>query len=137
MKIKLLDPDRRPTKKYPEDAGWDVYAGETFSLLPGERQTIGLGFCLELPPGYYARTEGKSGRAKYEGITTIGNIIDSTYRGECHATVVNLSKQQVTVLNGDKVCQLLICPVVITELEEVIELSPSDRGDKGHGSTGL
>jgi dUTP pyrophosphatase len=90
---------------------------------------------MEFPVGYAAIVKDKSSISKI-GLHTMGGVFDAGYRGEYNTHLVNLSNKPYTVEEGDKVSQLLICPVVIAELEEVDELEGSSRGDGAFGSTG-
>ena len=140
FKIKMIhDGVKVPTKAYDGDAGFDVYShSPTVTLGPGERYKFRLGFAMEFDEGFVALIQGKSGLAADNGICTIGNVIDSNYRGECHATLVNLGQASVTVRQHQKVAQMLIMPCYTGREYQVIEaLSDTDRGAGGFGSTGL
>jgi len=128
-----------PTKAYNGDAGHDVYNnGNEEYIEPGCRVLINLGFALELERGCMALIQEKSGMALKQGILTIGNVIDSNYRGEVHAILVNLSDKLITIKPKQKVAQMLILPCYTSmEYELVNKLSESDRGDGGFGSTGV
>jgi dUTP pyrophosphatase len=121
------------------DVGFDVYATTYKELKPGERYAMPLGIAMEFPEGYGAFVEQRSGLARKKGILTIGNVIDSGYRGECHAIIVNTSNDEEIAINaGDKIAQIVFhpCPTV-GEIEYVEELSQTERGGKGFGSTGV
>ena len=140
LKIKLLDGGVLPTKAYVNDAGHDVYSSmkNYVELGPGERHKFPLGFAIEIPPGFMGLIQGKSGLAAKKGITTIGNVIDSGYRGELHAVLLNTSQKTVIIEPGTKIAQLIIFPCVTeTDIELVSDLSDGERGDKGFGSSGL
>lgn len=141
FRLKLLDPSfKAPKKVYEHDAGFDVYnnTGEKIVISVGMRAKIPLGFCIELQPGYVAIMHEKSGMANKQGIVSIGNVIDSTYRGECHVILLNTSFILATILPGQKIAQMLIIPCYTGTKYELVEtLSPSDRGQGGFGSTGL
>ena len=129
-----------PKKAHDGDAGFDVFNNEEaeITVWPYERRRIRLGFALEIPQGYVALIQEKSGMAFKNGILTIGNVIDSTYRGECHAIVMNLGNHPVTIRTREKVAQMLIMPCYTgSEYEVVEDLSESVRGKGGFGSTGL
>jgi dUTP pyrophosphatase len=128
-----------PVKERIGDAGFDVfYNGPNALLSPHSSLTLPLGFAIEIPDGTVALIQGRSGLAKDHTIFTIGNVIDSTYRGECHCTLCNMSGHCVIIEDGMKIAQMLIMPCYTGNTYEVVEeLSPSDRGDKGFGSSGL
>jgi dUTP pyrophosphatase len=137
LKIKKIHPDAK-IPKYAQvgDAGFDVYVPEAVTLLPGERKTIPLGLAMEIPEGYAGLLLDKSSLSHKHGIQSFGGIIDSGYRGEFHAGMVNMSDKAYTFEKGDKIIQMLIMPVNTVEIEEATELSPSPRGDGRFGSTG-
>ena len=140
FKIKPLKPVTiLPKKAYDGDAGFDVFNNDKdLRLWPGERLKIQLGFAMELPPCYVALIQEKSGMAVKHGIVTIGNVIDSNYRGECHAILINTGDRPVDLKLGTKVAQMLIMPCYTgSEYLVVDELSESNRGEGGFGSTGL
>ena len=142
-KIKLLSPFAKwPDKSYEGDAGFDVFSNSPEIVLGfGERFKFQLGFAIELAPGWVALIQEKSGMAVNNGILTMGNVIDSNYRGECHATLCCLDQKPITVRHGQKIAQMIIVPCYTDKYYDVIdlcdELSDTDRGDKGFGSTGI
>ena len=136
LKIKKLKPDAKlPQYAHPGDVGLDMYAMETVTIAPGEHYRLWHGFALEFPIGYAATVKDKSSISK-AGLHTMGGVFDAGYRGEYNTHLVNLSDKPYTIEAGDKVSQLVIFPVAIAETEEVEELSGSERGEGGFGSTG-
>jgi len=135
----IYQDSKLPTKAHDGDAGFDVYNIDKPLILGfGERYRIPLGFAIEIPPGWVALIQEKSGLATNSGIMTIGNVIDSGYRGECHATLVCLSQKPVTIERGQKVAQMLILPCYTGKTYEVRSLlEDTERGSKGFGSSGL
>ena len=138
IKIKKLKRDIKiPIKAHSSDAGFDVYAIEQFLINKGDRYCAALGFAIELPDNTVAMIQSKSGLANKFGIDTIGNIIDSGYRGECHAILVNHGDNTIKFESGDKIAQMLIIKLDKTDiLQEVVELSEADRGNNKFGSSG-
>ncbi len=137
LKIKKIHADAEiPAYAHPGDAGLDLYVPERVTFLPGERKSVGLGLAIEIPDGYVALLWDKSGLSHRHGIKTFGGVIDSGYRGEIHAGVMNLSDRAFVFEKGDKIVQMLIQKVEQPEVVEVTELSETKRGDKGFGSTG-
>ncbi len=138
IKIKKLHPDARiPIYAHKGDAGMDLYTVETFELEPGERKSIGLGLAVQIPTGYVGLIWDKSGLSHKYGIKSFGGVIDSGYRGEIHAGVMNLSNKFFRFEKGQKIVQLLIQKIETATLEEVDELeSITDRGEGRFGSTG-
>lgn len=137
IKIKKIHPDARiPEFAHEGDAGMDLHVPETVRLLPGERKSIPLGLAFEIPPGYVGLMWDKSGLSHKYGVKTFGGVIDAGYRGEVHAGVMNLSGTPYTFEKGHKIVQILIQSVEHPEVVVVEELSPSERGVGGFGSTG-
>jgi dUTP pyrophosphatase len=140
FKLKMMhDGVKVPTKAHDGDAGWDVYSHSPLVTIGfGERYKFRLGFAIELLDGWMALIQGKSGLANDHGIFTIGNVIDSTYRGECHAILMCMAQTPATIKPGQKVAQMLIIPCYTgTKYEIVDELSETSRGNGGFGSTGV
>ena len=138
MKIKvkkLKENAKLPKYHHPGDVGMDMYAMETVTVKPGEHYRFWHGFALEFPEGFAAIVKDKSSISK-TGLHTMGGVFDAGYRGEYNTHLVNLSDKSYNIEIGDKVSQLLILPVEIVELEEVVELNDSARGEGGFGSTG-
>jgi dUTP pyrophosphatase len=132
--------DSVPMPKYalPGDAGFDLYVGEKISIAPGDRAAINTGYKMEIPDGCVGIIYEKSGLSFKHGIITYGNVIDSGYRGEVRVGVMNLGKEAYTFEPGNKVAQMIIHSYEEVKFEEVKdgELSSSDRGERGFGSTG-
>jgi dUTP pyrophosphatase len=136
IKIKKLKENAKlPTYAHPGDVGMDVYAMETYTLVPGEHHFFHHGFAMEFPVGYGALMQDKGSISKVN-LHSMGGVFDAGYRGEYNTHLVNLSDKPYTIEVGDKVSQLVIYPVIIAELEEVNDLSDSDRGEGAFGSTG-
>lgn len=137
VKIKRLHPDAKiPSYAHAGDAGVDLFTIEPFELEPGERKSIPLGFAMEIPNGYVGLMYDKSGLSHKYGIKTFGNVIDSGYRGEWHAGVMNLSDKFVSFDKGQKIIQLVIQKYEKVEFEEAEMLSDTDRGEGRFGSSG-
>ena len=137
IKVKKLHPEAKlPTYAHPGDVGMDVYALEEHTLQSGERQVIDVGFALEFPEGYAAIIKDKSSVPRNYGLHTMGGVFDAGYRGAYNVQLINLGQEAVTLQKHQKVAQIVIFPVAIGTLEEVDELSDSNRGDGQFGSTG-
>ena len=111
---------------------------DSYTLKPLERVGCSLGFATAIPEGYYFKVVPRSGLALWEGLSIVNSpgTIDSGYRNEWMAIVINLSNTEVTLKKGDRVCQIILTKMVDYEFEEVKELPESDRGQGGFGSTG-
>lgn len=137
IKIKKLNKDLpTPKQAYSGDAGVDVYASEHTVLAPGDCAAIPVGIALEIPHGYYAYVTDKSGLSITHKIKTMGGVIDSNYRGEIHAGLINLSDTEYVFEVGDKVAQIIIQRTEQFSFEEVDQLGDSERGEKRFGSSG-
>lgn len=137
LKVKKLSPDAvLPSYAHIWDAGMDLYANETVKLAPGEIGRIKSGIAVEIPDGYVGLCWDKSGLSINSGIKVLAGVIDSGFRGELVFGVINLGKNSYTFEKGHKVMQMLVQPVEHMEIVESEELSGSDRGEKGFGSTG-
>lgn len=138
LKVKLLNPNvTLPFKKYEGDAGFDVFSPCDFDLKPFEIKKINLGLAVEFDSGNVLLVQTKSSLAE-KGIETIGNVIDSTYRGPIHVILVNLSQKTYTFRKGQKIAQLLLLKCYTgKEIEKVDKLSKTERGSGGFGSTGI
>ena len=138
IKIKKLHPDAIiPSYAHQGDAGLDLFSTEDTTIQPHKRKLISTGLAIELPEGYVALIWDKSGIANNTGVTTMGGVIEHTYRGEYKALLLNTSKEPYEIKKGQKIAQLLIQPISTAEVEEVQELSETQRGKGAFGSTGL
>ncbi|HYA81780.1 MAG TPA: dUTP diphosphatase [Methylocystis sp.] len=124
-------------------AGLDLQAalapGRKLVLEPGARELIPTGFALHLPPGFEAQVRPRSGLALNHGVTVLNapGTIDSDYRGEVRALLVNLGAQPFEILRGMRIAQLVVAPVLRAHLVEKDSLEESLRGAGGFGSTGI
>lgn len=137
IKIKKLDPEAiLPSYAHPGDAGMDLYAIEDTEVLPGETAKIRSGLAFELPEGYVGLCWDKSGISTKHKIKTLAGVLDSGYRGELLMSVVNLGSEPYVFRKGEKVLQMLIQKVEKPDIVEASELSGTERGAGGFGSTG-
>lgn len=136
LKVKRLTGDINPPAKR-GDAGYDIFSTQHISLFPGQKTTIPIGICVEFPDGYLCRVENKSGIASKTGLLCVNGIIDSSYRGEIQVIVYNLGDKIEQIKKGQKIAQLCFYKIETPKVEFVEELSESDRGENGFGSTGL
>lgn len=136
VKIKLINFGKKPHYKREGDACMDCYANTDDMIEAGTRKTIPLGFALELPENWEGQIRPRSGLSA-QGIDIALGTIDSNYRGEVMATIINRTPKDFLVQRYDRICQLSINPVNTIEFEEVEELTKSDRGSNGFGSSGI
>ena len=139
--VKKLSPKAvLPTYGSVEAAGADLYAclAETVTILPGETAWIPTGIALEVPKGCAGLIYARSSMGVKRGLAPANKVgvIDSDYRGEIRVVLLNHSKQPQAVEHGERVAQMLITPVLTPAYVEVAELSDTDRGVGGFGSTG-
>lgn len=137
MKVKLLHPDAKLPKYMRQgDAGMDICTVEEYTLKPGERKLFRTGISYELEPGYVSLIWDRSGLASKHGITTLGGVIEHTFRGELMIILLNTSNEEYHFAVGDRIAQMLIQPIVTAEIEESKELSASERSSNCFGSSG-
>lgn len=137
MKIKIVGPV--PEYKTNGSAGADLMACIKWpiTIKAGERALIPTGIKMEIPEGYEAQIRPRSGLSYKSGITVILGTIDSDYRGDIGVILHNISNQDYTIHNGDRIAQMVIAPVVHADFESVETLEETDRGENGFGSTGI
>ena len=111
---------------------------DSYVLKPLERVGCCLGFATAIPEGYYFKVVPRSGLALWEGISILNTpgTIDSGYRNEWMAIIVNLSNKNVILKKGERICQIILAKMFDYEFVETKNLPPSDRGLGGFGSTG-
>jgi dUTP pyrophosphatase len=147
LKVRLLYPDScLPRRATPGSAGLDLYAWlpsvgvfrTAYELSTGERHLFQTGIAVEIPEGFEGQIRPRSGLALRLGLTVLNSpgTIDSDYRGEVKVLLVNLSNQRVTVPHRSAIAQLVIAPVVTPRVCVIQQLSATERGAGGFGSTG-
>lgn len=151
IKVKKLYPDAIiPTKAHDTDAGWDLYAhhfdNDEFIhdviVRTGDVFKINTGISLQIPVGYCGLIFDRSGLGS-KGIMRLMGVVDADYRGEIVVGITNVRMEnyprsitEVFLKRSNKIAQMLIVPVPVTQMVEVEELSSSERGEKGFGSSG-
>ena len=135
MKIMLDDYGIMPTRAHKTDAGLDLKSPQDFTIYPGNSATIRTGVHIQLPPGTCGLLVANSGLNVKKDITSTG-LIDEGYTGEITVKLYNSSGTAWTFKRGDKISQLVILPVLYDDIEVVDEISGSERGNNGFGSTG-
>jgi len=137
LPVRRLRPDAiLPCYGRPGDAGLDLFSAEAYELAPGERRAFSTGIALAVPTGYVGLVWDRSGLAVSAGITTLGGVIDATYRGEVKVPLLNASEQRYAIQVGDRIGQLLVQPLPAIEVSEVAALDDTPRGVAGFGSSG-
>lgn len=137
LKVKYLVKDI-PKLAYAKagDAAFDLFAAKDVTIAPMERVQVSTGVALEIPEGYVGLIWDKSGLSQKFGLRTLGGVVDSGYRGEVMVGIINLSKDPYIFEKGHKVAQMLIQKREHCDIVEVEQLSETERGSGGFGSTG-
>lgn len=137
---KLLPGALLPTYGSPYSAGADLYAciEGSMTFAPGQTQMVHTGIALEIPMGYAGLIYARSGLASKRGLAPANKVgvIDCDYRGEIMVALHNHSDKEQTILDGERIAQLVITPYYTAEFELAEELSDTVRGEGGFGSTG-
>jgi len=140
VKIKKLDPKAVvPTYGTDGAAGFDFYAIEDVELLPGETKLIKTGIAMEIPVGYEVQVRPRSGMSLKTSfrVANAPGTIDADYRGECNVIGQNVHQyHMLDIKKGDRIAQGVLSKVPQADFEVVDELSDTDRGTGGYGSTG-
>lgn len=142
MQIKIINSSKHPLPAYATElsAGMDLRANisEPIVLKPMERRLIPTGIYIALPKGFEAQIRPRSGLAIKKGITVLNapGTIDADYRGEICAILINLSNEDFTIEDGERVCQMIIARHETAEWNEVDVLDETERGEGGFGHTG-
>ena len=135
----------RPTAQVPrfahgpqEDAGMDLIAAEEVTLRPGGWASVATGLTIAIPTGYEGQVRPRSGLAQKFGVTLLNSpgTIDPGYRGEVRVLMINHGDHDYTVRQGDRVAQLVVASYRPVDWVVEEELSSTDRGQSGFGSTG-
>lgn len=143
MQVKIINRSSNPLPNYETagSAGMDLRAdiSEPIRLESLERTLVPTGLFIELPRGFEAQIRPRSGLAVKKGLTLVNTpgTIDSDYRGEIKVIVVNLSKETQTIEPAERIAQMVIARYEQIEWQSVEELSGTDRGAGGFGSTGV
>jgi dUTP pyrophosphatase len=131
-----------PAYQTNDAAGLDLMAAvsdsEPMTLAAGQYALVPTGLAIALPPGYEAQVRPRSGLAAKHGVTVLNSpgTIDADYRGEIKVILVNHGQAAFVIKRGERIAQMVIAPVVQAALVPVAELSSTDRGAGGFGSTG-
>ncbi|MCQ2272368.1 MAG: dUTP diphosphatase [Bacteroidales bacterium] len=143
MNCKIVNKSKNATPAYAtaQSAGMDLRADLSESLIiqPLERKIVPTGLYIELPVGYEAQIRPRSGLAAKQGITVLNSpgTIDADYRGEIKVILVNLSNVPFEIQNGERIAQMVIAKHETVQWIEVDELSDTERGAGGFGSSGV
>lgn len=142
MQVKIINKSTHNLPHYETEAsaGMDLRANisESITIKPLERAIVKTGLFMELPIGYEAQVRPRSGLAAKKGITVLNSpgTVDADYRGEIGVILVNLSNENYTIENGERIAQMVISKHEHISWEEVEILEETTRGAGGFGSTG-
>lgn len=141
VNIKRLNEDAKiPTRGSSESAGYDLYAciNSPVTIAAHSPVKIGTGLAIEIPDGYFGAVFARSGLATKQGLRPANcvGVCDSDYRGEYIVALHNDTDEAKLITPGERIAQLIVMPYLAVEFNEVNELSDTDRGEGGFGSTG-
>ena len=137
LSFKRLDPRAvLPTRGSSMAAGLDIYVIEDLTIRPGERVPARTGLAVAIPEGYYGRVAPRSGLATKKGLDVLAGVIDADYRGEIRCLLYNTGDEAIQLPAQSKICQLLIEKIITPKAVWADEISDTDRGSEGFGSTG-
>jgi dUTP pyrophosphatase len=137
LKFKKLNPEAKiPQYAHDVAAGMDLYSLEEKILEPNERYIFDTQVAAEIPQGHFISFRDKSGLAAKQGIQVLGGVLDENYRGSWMVILLNTGMEPYTIEKGDKITQAILQPVSYAQIEEVDEISETDRGEGRFGSTG-
>ena len=141
IKVKRLRDVEMPEQKTKGAVGFDLYAAidEPLQIRGAQWEEIPTGIAVEIPPGWQIAVRGRSGLAFHGGLSVLHGVgtIDADYRGEIRVPLINHSSVPYTVRPGDRIAQMIVQRAHEVELVEVDELSETERGIRGMGSTGV
>lgn len=140
VKVKKLHPDAKLPKFQTEgSAGADVVSIEDVDIQPGDIKAISLGFAVSIPLGYEIQLRPRSGLALKYGISVPNSpgTIDSDFRGEMKAILINHGKDNFKVCKGDRIAQIILNKIPTCAYVQVEELDKTGRNTGGYGSTGI
>ena len=137
LSFKRVDPRAvLPTRGSAAAAGLDIYSIEAVVIEPKERALVRTGLATAIPEGYYGRIAPRSGLATQKGLDTLAGVIDADYRGEIRCLLYNAGDETVSLPAQSKICQLIIEKIITPTATWADEISETDRGSGGFGSTG-
>lgn len=143
MKLKVINKSKHPLPKYETEgsSGMDLRANLDVSMVlkPLDRVLVPTGLYFEFEKGYEAQVRARSGLALKKGLGLPNGIgtIDSDYRGELKVILINMSREDVVIEDGDRIAQVVFMKIELPEVVEVKEISETERSDGGFGHTGL
>eukprot|EP00591_Stephanopyxis_turris_P007320 CAMPEP_0195526974 /NCGR_PEP_ID=MMETSP0794_2-20130614/28353_1 /TAXON_ID=515487 /ORGANISM="Stephanopyxis turris, Strain CCMP 815" /LENGTH=161 /DNA_ID=CAMNT_0040657777 /DNA_START=126 /DNA_END=611 /DNA_ORIENTATION=- len=138
LQIKLLSEHASmPTRGSPLSAGFDLSSAEVKSIPPHSRAVVKTDLSVACPPGTYARIAPRSGLAVKNFIDTGAGVVDADYRGNVGVVLFNFGEENFEVKIGDRIAQLILERISMVDAVQVEELTETERGAGGFGSTGV
>jgi dUTP pyrophosphatase len=139
LPVVVMEGGTMPRYETNGSAGMDLRASEDVVLAPGERKAVATGLKMAIPVGFEGQVRPRSGLALRHGLSMVNSpgTIDSDYRGEVKMILINLGPEVVQFSKGERLGQLVICPIARVTLLSVESLEETTRGDGGFGSTGI
>ena len=137
MKIMLDHGAVQPNRAHDDDAGYDLFSREEKIIMPGEMAEFDTGVHMEIPRGWFGQLFSKSGLMVKYGVICPGGTIDSGFTGSVHVVLLNIGKKPYMIRKCQKIAQMVIMERKAPKMELVAELSDSDRGSAGFGSTDI
>jgi dUTP pyrophosphatase len=137
LSFQRLDPAATlPTRGSAHAAGLDLYSIDNLTIEPGQRVLARTGLASAIPEGYYGRVAPRSGLATKNGLDVMAGVIDADYRGEIRCLLYNAGDEPISLPAQSKICQLIIEKIITPVAVWADEISGTDRGSGGFGSTG-
>jgi len=137
LPFKRLDPRATlPTRGSSRSAGLDIFSIEDLTISPRQRQLARTGLAIAIPAGCYGRIAPRSGLASKHGLDVLAGVIDSDYRGEVGCLLYNSGDETIRLAAQSKICQLIIERIITPEAVWAEDISDTERGSGGFGSTG-
>lgn len=133
----LSDKATVPKRALPGSAGLDLSASEDVTIPPRKWKLISTGLAMQIPGGYYGRIAPRSGLAAKNGIDVLAGVIDENYTGEVKVILMNNDDKEFQVHCGERIAQIIFEKILVDDFEVVSELTETERGANGFGSTKL
>lgn len=137
LSFKRLDPRATlPARGSSQAAGLDIYCLDEVAIEPKQRALVRTGLAVAIPEGYYGRVAPRSGLATKQGLDVLAGVIDSDYRGELSCLLLNTGDETIHLPAQSKICQLIVERIITPTAVWADEISDTERGSGGFGSTG-
>ena len=135
LQVELIG-GKSPTRGSDDAAGLDLYANQTLSIQPQQRELVPTGIKIKLPAGTYGRIAPRSGLS-LKGIDVAAGVVDRDFRGEVKVVLVNNGSTSFTIAQGDRIAQLVLECIATADIEIVETVGETSRGTQDFGSTGV